>query len=308
MVRARAVRHVMMIRAKIAQISNKLAAIVSSLGLSLACALPAHAESGWSLLNMTQGVTDISREIYGLHMEIFWICVIIGVIVFGAMIYSIVTFRKSKGAVADVTLVHNTTVELIWTAVPVAILVFMAIPAAKTLIKIEDVTKTDLSIKVTGFQWGWQYDYLDSGVSFFSHLDRKSNTARELASGIDPNTVEHYLLNVDKPLVVPVGSKVRLLLTGADVIHSWWVPAFGVKKDAIPGFINEAWFKVDTDKPGLYRGQCAELCGRDHGFMPIVVDVRSKEDFDAWVKAEAAQQKQAAAPAAAPAQTASTTG
>jgi cytochrome c oxidase subunit II len=298
----------MMIRAKIAQVSNKLAAIVSSLGLSLACALPAHAESGWSLLNMTQGVTDISREIYGLHMEIFWICVIIGVIVFGAMIYSIVTFRKSKGAVADVTLVHNTTVELIWTAVPVAILVFMAIPAAKTLIKIEDVTKTDLSIKVTGFQWGWQYDYLDSGVSFFSHLDRKSNTARELASGIDPNTVEHYLLNVDKPLVVPVGSKVRLLLTGADVIHSWWVPAFGVKKDAIPGFINEAWFKVDTDKPGLYRGQCAELCGRDHGFMPIVVDVRSKEDFDAWVKAEAAQQKQAAAPAAAPAQTASTTG
>jgi cytochrome c oxidase subunit II len=308
MVRVRAVRHVMMIRAKIAQVSNKLAAIVSSLGLSLACALPAHAESGWSLLNMTQGVTDISREIYGLHMEIFWICVIIGVIVFGAMIYSIVTFRKSKGAVADVTLVHNTTVELIWTAVPVAILVFMAIPAAKTLIKIEDVTKTDLSIKVTGFQWGWQYDYLDSGVSFFSHLDRKSNTARELASGIDPNTVEHYLLNVDKPLVVPVGSKVRLLLTGADVIHSWWVPAFGVKKDAIPGFINEAWFKVDTDKPGLYRGQCAELCGRDHGFMPIVVDVRSKEDFDAWVKAEAAQQKQAAAPAAAPAQTASTTG
>ena len=299
----------MMIRAKIAKVSNKLAAIVSSLGLSLACALPAHAESGWSLLNMTQGVTDISREIYGLHMEIFWICVIIGVIVFGAMIYSIVTFRKSKGAVADVTLVHNTTVELIWTAVPVAILVFMAVPAAKTLIKIEDVTKTDLSIKVTGFQWGWQYDYLDSGVSFFSHLDRQSNSARELASGIDPNTVDHYLLNVDKPLVVPVGSKVRLLLTGADVIHSWWVPAFGVKKDAIPGFVNEAWFKVDTDKPGLYRGQCAELCGRDHGFMPIVVDVRSKEDFDAWVKAQAAEQKQAEAPAApAAAVTASTTG
>jgi cytochrome c oxidase subunit 2 len=237
-------------------------------------------------------------------MEIFWICVIIAVLVFGAMIYSIVTYRKSKGAVADVTLVHNTTVELIWTTVPVAILIFMAIPAAKTLVKIEDVTKTDLSIKVTGFQWGWQYEYLDSGVSFFSHLDRKSNTARELASGIDPNTVENYLLNVDKPLVVPVGSKVRLLITGADVIHSWWVPAFGVKKDAIPGFINEAWFKVDTDKPGLYRGQCAELCGRDHGFMPIVVDVRSKEDFDAWVKAQAAEQKQAQAPAAAPAQAA----
>lgn len=301
----------MMIRAKNAQLTNKLVgALVSLLGLSIAALQPAHAESGWSLLNMTPGVTEISRKIYGLHMEIFWICVVIAVLVFGAMIYSIITYRKSKGAVADVTLVHNTTVELIWTAVPVAILVFMAIPAARTLVEIEDVTKTDLSIKVTGFQWGWQYDYLDAGVSFFSHLDRQSNSARELASGVDPNTVDHYLLNVDKPLVVPVGSKVRLLITGADVIHSWWVPAFGVKKDAIPGFINEAWFKVDTDKPGLYRGQCAELCGRDHGFMPIVVDVRSKEDFEAWLKAKAAEQKQAAAPATAPAQaeaTASTT-
>jgi cytochrome c oxidase subunit II len=303
MVRARAVRHVMMIRAKNAQLTNKLVgAVVSLLGLSIAALQPAHAESGWSLLNMTPGVTEISRKIYGLHMEIFWICVAIAVIVFGAMIYSIITYRKSKGAVADVTLVHNTTVELIWTAVPVAILIFMAIPAARTLVEIEDVTKTDLSIKVTGFQWGWQYDYLDAGVSFFSHLDRKSNSARELASGIDPNTVDNYLLNVDKPLVVPVGSKVRLLITGADVIHSWWVPAFGVKKDAIPGFINEAWFKVDADKPGLYRGQCAELCGRDHAFMPIVVDVRSKEDFEAWLKAKAAEQKQAAAPATAPAQ------
>lgn len=303
MVRARAVRHVMMIRAKNAQLTNKLVrAVVSLLGLSFAALQPAHADSGWSLLNMTPGVTEISRKIYGLHMEIFWICVIIAIIVFGAMIYSIITYRKSKGAVADVTLVHNTTVELIWTAVPVAILVFMAIPAARTLVEIEDVTKTDLSIKITGFQWGWQYDYLDAGVSFFSHLDRKSNSARELASGVDPNTVDNYLLNVDKPLVVPAGSKVRLLITGADVIHSWWVPAFGVKKDAIPGFINEAWFKVDADKPGLYRGQCAELCGRDHGFMPIVVDVRSKEDFETWLKAKAAEQKQAAAPATTPVQ------
>jgi cytochrome c oxidase subunit II len=303
MVRARAVRHVMMIRAKNAQLTNKLVrAVVSLLGLSFAALQPAHADSGWSLLNMTPGVTEISRKIYGLHMEIFWICVIIAVIVFGAMIYSIITYRKSKGAVADVTLVHNTTVELIWTAVPVAILVFMAIPAARTLVEIEDVTKTDLSIKITGFQWGWQYEYLDAGVSFFSHLDRKSNSARELASGVDPNSVDNYLLNVDKPLVVPAGSKVRLLITGADVIHSWWVPAFGVKKDAIPGFINEAWFKVDADKPGLYRGQCAELCGRDHGFMPIVVDVRSKEDFETWLKAKAAEQKQAAAPATTPAQ------
>jgi cytochrome c oxidase subunit 2 len=284
----------MMIRAKIAQLT-KLAA--TAFAVTLVGTLPAKADSGWSLLNMTPGVTDISREIYGLHMKIFYICVIIAVIVFGAMVFSIVTYRKSKGAVPDVTLVHNTTVELLWTAVPVAILVAMAIPAAKTLVQIEDTSHTDLSIKVTGFQWGWQYDYLDSGVAYFSRLDRKSDKARELMSGIDPTTVDHYLLNVDRPLVVPVGSKVRLLITGADVIHSWWVPAFGVKKDAIPGFVNEAWFKVDTDKPGLYRGQCAELCGRDHGFMPIVVDVRSKEDFEAWLKDKAAEQKQAAAPA-----------
>ena len=286
----------MMIRAKIAQLT-KLAA--AAFAVTLVGTLPAKADSGWSQLNMTQGVTEISRNIYGLHMEIFWICVVIAVIVFGAMIFSIVTYRKSQGAVPDVTLVHNTTVELLWTAIPVAILVAMAIPAAKTLVEIEDTSHTDLSIKVTGFQWGWQYDYLDSGVAYFSRLDRKSDKARELGSGIDPTSVEHYLLSVDHPLVVPVGSKVRLLITGADVIHSWWVPAFGVKKDAIPGFVNEAWFKVDTDKPGLYRGQCAELCGRDHGFMPIVVDVRSKEDFEAWLKNKAAEQKQAAAPASA---------
>jgi cytochrome c oxidase subunit II len=258
----------------------------------------ARAESGWSLLNMTQGVTDMSRKIYDLHMLIFWVCVIIAVLVFGAMLWSIVFFRHSKGAVPDTTMVHNTRVEIIWTTVPVIILIAMAVPAARTLVEIEDTTKTDLSIKVTGFQWGWNYEYLDQGVSFFSRLDRKSDQARELGSGIDPNTVEHYLLNVDHPLVVPVGTKVRLLITGADVIHSWWVPAFGVKKDGIPGFVNEAWFNIDADKPGLYRGQCAELCGRDHGFMPIVVDARSKEAFQAWMKDQIAQQKQAAAPAA----------
>jgi cytochrome c oxidase subunit 2 len=185
--------------------------------------------------------------------------------------------------------------------IPVIILIAMAVPAARTLVEIEDTTKTELTIKVTGFQWGWQYDYLDDGVSFYSHLDRRSNAARELLSGIDPNTVDHYLLNVDNPLVVPAATKVRLLVTAADVIHSWWVPAFGVKKDAIPGFVNEAWFRVDADRPGLYRGQCAELCGRDHGFMPIVVDVRSKQDFTTWLKGKAAEQKQAAAPAAPPA-------
>jgi cytochrome c oxidase subunit 2 len=283
----------MMNRAKLAPLA--LAA------LGALAALPAPA-SGWGELNMTPGVTAMSRRIYELHMLIFWVCVVIGVVVFGAMIWSIATYRKSKGAVPDVTLVHNTKVEIVWTIVPVIILIAMAVPAARTLVEIEDTTHTELTIKVTGFQWGWNYDYLDDGVSYYSHLDRASNAARELFSGIDPNTVDHYLLNVDNPLVVPVDTKVRLLITGADVIHSWWVPAFGVKKDAIPGFVNEAWFRVDADKPGLYRGQCAELCGRDHGFMPIVVDARSKADFAAWLKQKAAQQKQTeAAPASAPA-------
>jgi cytochrome c oxidase subunit 2 len=282
-------------------ISRRIASLAALAAAGLASVSTAHADSGWGLLNMTQGVTAISREIYDLHMRIFEICVVIAILVFGVMIWSIVNFRKSKGAVADTTLVHSTRVEVVWTAVPVVILVVMAVPAAKTLVKIEDTTNTQLTLKVTGFQWGWQYDYLDQGVSLVARLDRTSDAARELGSGVDPNTVEHYLLNVDHPLVVPAGTKVRLLLTGADVIHSWWVPAFGVKKDAIPGFVNEAWFNVDTDKTGLYRGQCAELCGRDHGFMPIVVDVRSKEDFEAWVKEQSAQHKQAAAPTAAPA-------
>jgi cytochrome c oxidase subunit II len=272
---------------------SKLAAAAALLPL----AAPVRADEGWGLLNMTPGVTDISRKIYDLHMEVFWICVGIAVVVFGWMIWSLIAFRKSKGAVADTSLVHNTRVEIIWTALPVVILIVMAVPAARTLVAIEDTRNTELTIKVTGFQWGWNYDYLDDGVNYFSRLDRQSDAARQLLSGIDPTTVPNYLLNVDHPLVVPAGVKVRLLITGADVIHSWWIPAFGLKKDAIPGFINELWFNVDPDKTGVYRGQCVELCGRDHGFMPIVVDVRSKADFSAWLKTTAAQQKQAAAPA-----------
>jgi cytochrome c oxidase subunit 2 len=259
--------------------------------------LPARAEeSGWAQLNMPRGVTDISRKIYALHMEIFWVCVAIGVVVFGAMIWSLIRYRKSRGAIADTTLVHNTRVEVVWTIVPVIILIAMAVPAARTLVEIEDTSKSALDIKVTGFQWGWEYEYLDAGVTYYSHLDRASDAARELGSGIDPTTVPHYLLNVDRPLVVPNGVKVRVLITAADVIHSWWVKDLGIKKDAIPGFVNEAWFKVDDGWTGLLRGNCAELCGRDHGFMPIVVDVRSKADFDAWLKNTAAEQKQAAAP------------
>jgi cytochrome c oxidase subunit 2 len=275
-------------------LSRSVAAAALTLGLLSA----AHADSGWSQLNMTRGVTAMSRQIYGLHMLMFWLCVGIAVVVFGVMAYSIFAFRKSRGAVADTTLVHSTPVEIIWTIVPIFILVATAVPAATTLIKTEDLRNSQLTIRVTGFQWGWNYEYLNSGVSYFSKLDRASDAARQLGSGVDVSTIPHYLLNVDNPLVVPVGTKVRMLVTAADVIHSWWVPAFGVKKDAIPGFVNEAWFNIDADKPGLYRGNCAELCGRDHGFMPIVVDARPKEEFLTWLKAEQLKQHPPAADSA----------
>lgn len=239
------------------------------------------ARAEWAL-NMPEGVTRISHEVYGLHMLIFWVCVIIAVFVFGAMIYSIVMHRKSKG-VKPADFHDSLAVEIAWTVVPFLILVAMAIPSARTLIKMEDFRGSEVTIKVTGYQWKWHYDYLDQGVSFFSTLDREHNAARQINSGIDVNTIPNYLLEVDEPLVVPTGKKVRLLLTANDVIHAWWVPDLGGKKDAIPGYIQEMWFEVDADKPGLYRGQCAELCGRDHGFMPIVVNAVSPAEYDAWL-------------------------
>jgi cytochrome c oxidase subunit 2 len=267
--------------------------------LFAAFAAPAHA--AWTGLNMPKGVTTLSGEIYWLHMLVLWICVVIGIFVFGWMIYSLVRFRKSQGAVPDTTLVHSTKAEILWTAIPVIILVGMAIPAAKSLIRIEDSTNSELTIKVTAYQWKWQYEYIDDGVSIFSTLARDSNAARQLNSGIDPNGVPNYLLNVDNPLVVPVGKKVRLLLTSQDVIHAWWVPDLAVKRDAIPGVFNELWFQIQPDKAGLYRGQCAELCGRDHGFMPIVVDARSPEEFAAWLASKKSAPEAPAAPVPAPA-------
>ena len=270
---------------------RKKLAIALATALALASASPA-ALAAWTL-NMTPGITAISKRVYELHMLMFWWCVAIGIFVFGWMIYSMVAFRKSRGAVADTKLVHNTRAEIIWTVLPVFILIGMAVPATRTLIETEDASNTELTIRVTGYQWKWGYQYLDAGVELFSTLDRASNAARQLGSGIDPITVPNYLLNVDHPLVVPAGVKVRLLITAQDVIHSWWVPALAIKKDAIPGFINEAWFKIDPKNVGLYRGQCAELCGRDHGFMPIVIDVRSQKDFDAWLKTQKALQRPA---------------
>ncbi|MGO9930593.1 MAG: cytochrome c oxidase subunit II [Steroidobacteraceae bacterium] len=269
--------------------------------IGLAARAGANTSNGY---NLPLGVTEISRDIYGLHMEVFWICVGIAVLVFGAMIYSLVKFRHSQGAVADTTMEHSTQVEIIWTIIPAVILVVMAIPAARIILKMEDTRNSELSIRVTGYQWKWEYRYMDAaeGIDFFSTLAQSSNFARQLHSGIDPNTVPHYLLEVDKPLVIPSGTKVRLLLTSQDVIHAWWVPDFGVKRSAVPGYVNESWVRVDPGKEGIYRGQCAALCGRDHGFMPIVVDVRSPEEFKKWVveqKAAAALPAAAAQPAAA---------
>jgi len=199
------------------------------------------------------------------------------------MAYSIVRHRKSVGA-KPAGFSHSTLAEILWTIVPFFILVAMAIPAAKTLIKMEDAGGSELTVKITGHQWKWEYEYPDYGIRFFSNLGEASRKARELHSGIAPHSVPHYLLEVDKPMVLPVQKKVRFLLTSNDVLHAWWVPDFAVKKDAVPGFIREMWTLVD--EPGTYRGQCAELCGRDHGFMPVVVEAVSNDEFTQWVAAE----------------------
>ncbi|RLV59196.1 cytochrome c oxidase subunit II [Parashewanella curva] len=248
---------------------------------------PVWAES--MRLNMTQGVTGISQEVYHLHMTIFYICCVIGVIVFGVMLYAIVKHRKSKGAVAA-NFHESTKVEILWTLIPFVILIAMAIPATKTLLAMEDPSNSDLTIKITGSQWKWHYDYFDKGVGFYSVLA----TPRDQIENKQAKQ-EHYLLEVDKPLVLPTDRKIRFLMTSDDVIHSWWMPAFAVKKDAIPGFINEAWARID--KPGTYRGQCTELCGKDHGFMPIVVKAVEGPEFDTWLASQKQAQLDAAAKA-----------
>ncbi|HWK53366.1 MAG TPA: cytochrome c oxidase subunit II [Hyphomicrobiales bacterium] len=249
-----------------------LAALLPALGLA-------------AEVNMPRGVTAISRDTYDLHMTIIWVCVVIGIIVYGVLVYSLIKFRKSKGAVAS-TFHHSTKLEIVWTLIPFLILVGVAIPSTEVLSRIYDTTESEVDILVTGYQWRWQYRYLsDEGeeVAFFSNL---TTPQEQIQNEADKG--EHYLLEVDEPLVVPTNTKVRLLLTSADVIHAWWVPAFAVKKDAIPGFINESWFNVE--EPGIYRGQCAELCGQLHGFMPIVVNAVDRAEYDAWLaeKQEAA--------------------
>ena len=265
-----------------------LTAVLSTVGW-------AQVHADWAL-NMRPGVTETSQSVYDLHMTIFWVCCAIGVVVFGAMIYSIVKHRKSKGAVAA-QFHESTTMEILWTVVPIVILVSMAVPATRTLLAMEDTSNADITIKVTGLQWRWKYDYVDGdaeGISFISSLHPKHNEARLLGADADLSQFgDQYLLDVDNPLVIPTGVKVRFLLTAADVIHAWWVPDLGWKKDAIPGFINEAWTQVD--EPGVYRGQCAELCGKDHGFMPIVVVAKAPDDYASWIEEQKGVAAQAAA-------------
>lgn len=241
------------------------------------------AHAGWTV-NMSPGVTDVSRSVFDLHMTIFWICVVIGVLVFSVMFWSMLIHRRATGQ-QPAHFHENTRVEVLWTVIPLLILVGMAVPATRTLIHIYDSSEPELDVQITGYQWKWHYKYLGQDVEFFSNL----TTPRDQISNRAPKD-DTYLLEVDEPLVIPAGTKVRFLVTAADVIHSWWVPALAVKKDAIPGFVNEAWTRVD--EPGIYRGQCTELCGKDHGFMPVVVEVKSKEDYAAWL---AERQEQARA-------------
>lgn len=278
------------------------------LALALASAFPwvLHAQptpSGpadphpWQL-NLVRGVTPTAHAAYDAHMIVLWVCVVIGVLVFGAMAVAIFRFRKSKGAVADTSFTHSTKLEVVWTAIPILILIGLAFPATSGLLRMYDTRDSAMTVKITGYQWMWRYEYLGEDVTFTSRLDRRSDELRQSRKVVIADDDPHYLLDVDNVLVLPVDTKVRFVLTADDVIHSWWVPALGFKQDAVPGFVNEAWAQIET--PGIYRGQCAELCGKDHGFMPIVVKVVSKEEFAAWLAAQKQKNAPPAAPAPAP--------
>jgi cytochrome c oxidase subunit II len=237
--------------------------------------LVANAHAAWDL-NLPRGVTPISQQAYDLHMLILWVCVAIGVVVFGAMFYSMAVHRRSVGAEAA-HFHHSTFAEIVWTFIPFVILIAMAIPATKALVMMEDTSEADMTLKITGYQWKWKYDYVEDEITIHSALNAKSRT---LTHG-DPTGHKNYLLDVDNEVVLPIKKKVRLLLTADDVIHAWWVPELGQKKDAIPGYVNQMWTYIK--EPGVYRGQCAELCGRDHGFMPIVVRAVTPDEYQAWV-------------------------
>lgn len=271
------------------QTASRFVAWLSVPLLWLACQMAVAEESGRSTINMPQGVTATSVDVFNLHMLIFWICVVIGIVVFGVMFYSMVVHRKANGAKAS-NFHESTTLEIVWTVIPFVILIAMAWPATKSLVKIYDTSESEVDIVITGYQWYWKYEYLDQGVSFFSRL----STPQEQIHNEAPKG-DNYLLEVDEPLVIPTNKKVRFLVTAADVIHAWWVPDLAVKRDAIPGYINESWTYVE--KPGTFRGVCAELCGKDHGFMPVVVKAVPEEEYNTWLadrRAQAEKEKELA--------------
>ncbi len=263
-----------MIVSRLKQLTGKVLSVTGMAGLWV---LPANVQAEWEV-NLPRPITEIARVQYDLHMMIMAIITVIALIVFGVMFYSIFRFRKSKGA-QPAKFTHSTKAEVLWTVIPTLILIAMAVPSTKALLLMEDTTESDMVVKVTGYQWGWHYDYMEEGVSFYSMLA----TPQSQITGTEAKG-ENYLLEVDNHLVLPVGKKVRFLLTAKDVIHAWWVPQLGGKKDAIPGFINEMW--VRADETGTFRGQCAELCGKDHGFMPIVVEVVDDAQYQAWLEGQ----------------------
>ena len=247
-------------------------------------------------LNMIPGVTATSHNAYNAHMIMLWICIVIGIVVFGAMAYAMYKFRHSKGAVPDTNFTHSTLLEGIWTVIPIVILIGSAIPATRMVIAQydadHDAKPAEMTIKITGYQWLWRYEYVGQDVNFISRLDRESDRIRQAGTTPDPKVIPHYLRDVDRPLVLPTDTRIRFVITADDVIHAWWVPALGWKQDAIPGVINEDWTEVK--EPGTYRGVCAELCGKDHGFMPIVVKVVPKAEYQAWLAAQKAGNEEAA--------------
>jgi cytochrome c oxidase subunit 2 len=258
--------------------NSKLKSTFHALLLALFLA-PISAFAEWGL-NMRQGVTPISQEIYDMHMVTLWVVTIIGIIVFGVMFWSIFHHRKSKGIKAA-KFSHSTTAEIIWTLIPFVIITSLAIPATKLLIKMEDTGEANITVKATGSQWKWKYDYLEEGLTIYSALDEDSVKVSQRDSGLDPMQLENYLLEVDEPIVLPINTKIRILTTSSDVLHAWWVPDLGWKRDAVPGFINDNWAVIE--KPGTYRGQCVELCGKGHGYMPIVVKAVPMDEYTAWV-------------------------